>query len=61
MLQEGITPERLKTMSEHGYRTRVYLPYGQEWHLHLYLCNRLAEYPPNLYQAIVDIVKSGDS
>jgi proline dehydrogenase len=54
MLQ-GITPERLKTMSEYGYRTRVYLPYGQEWHL--YLCNRLAEYPLNLYQAIVDVVK----
>ncbi|KAM3113291.1 proline dehydrogenase family protein [Phormidesmis sp. 146-33] len=54
MLQ-GVTPERLKTMSELGYRTRVYLPYGQEWHL--YLCNRLAEYPPNLYQAIVDITK----
>lgn len=58
MLQ-GVTPERLKTMSEHGYRTRVYLPYGQEWHL--YLCNRLAEYPPNLYRAIVDIAKLGDS
>jgi proline dehydrogenase len=56
MLQ-GVTPERLKAMSEYGYRTRVYLPYGQEWHL--YLCNRLAEYPPNLYQAIVDAVKHG--
>ena len=56
MLQ-GVTPERLKAISEYGYRTRVYLPYGQEWHL--YLCNRLAEYPPNLYQAIVDVVKHG--
>jgi proline dehydrogenase len=56
MLQ-GVTPERLKTMSEYGYQTRIYLPYGQEWHL--YLCNRLAEYPPNLYQAIVDVVKCG--
>jgi proline dehydrogenase len=54
MLQ-GVTPERLKIMNDYGYRTRVYLPYGQEWHL--YLCNRLAEYPPNLYQAIVDVVK----
>ncbi|MEL6398819.1 MAG: proline dehydrogenase family protein [Cyanobacteria bacterium J06607_6] len=53
MLQ-GVTPEQLTTMRDHGYRTRVYLPYGQEWHL--YLCNRLAEYPPNLYQAIVDVV-----
>jgi proline dehydrogenase len=56
MLQ-GVTPERLKAMSEYGYRARVYLPYGQEWHL--YLCNRLAEHPPNLYQAIVDVVKHG--
>lgn len=55
MLQ-GVTPERLKAMNEYGYRTRVYLPYGKEWHL--YLCNRLAEYPPNLYPAIVDIAKS---
>lgn len=53
----GVTPERLKALSEHGYHTRVYLPYGQEWHL--YLCNRLAEYPPNIYQAIVDVVKHG--
>lgn len=52
---KGVTPERLKTMSEYGYQTRVYLPYGREWHL--YLCNRLAEHPPNLYQAIVDVVK----
>ena len=56
MLQ-GVTPERLKTMNNCGYRTRVYLPYGKEWHL--YLCNRLAEYPPKIYQAIVDVVKHG--
>lgn len=52
---KGVTPERLATMQSDGYRTRVYLPYGQEWHL--YLCNRLAEHPPNLYQAIADAVK----
>lgn len=56
MLQ-GVTPQQLKEMRELGYRTRLYLPYGQEWHL--YLCNRLAEYPPNLYQAIADVVKGG--
>jgi proline dehydrogenase len=52
---KGIAPERLTTMKEYGYRTRVYLPYGREWHL--YLCNRLAEYLPNIYQAILDAVK----
>jgi proline dehydrogenase len=52
---KGVTPERLEVMKDYGYRTRIYLPYGREWHL--YLCNRLAEYPPNIYQAIVDMVK----
>lgn len=52
---KGVTQERLEAMKNCGYRTRVYLPYGQEWHL--YLCNRLAEYPPNIYQAIADAAK----
>ena len=50
----GVTPDRLHMMRDRGYRTRVYLPYGQEWYL--YLCHRLAEYPPNVYQAIIDAV-----
>lgn len=52
---KGVTHDRLEAMKDYGYRTRVYLPYGQEWHL--YLCNRLAEHPPNIYQAIVDAAK----
>jgi proline dehydrogenase len=48
------TPERLQLMRDLGYQTRVYLPYGQEWSL--YLCHRLAEYPPNVYQAIIEAV-----
>lgn len=39
-----------------GYRARVYLPYGEEWYL--YLCHRLAEYPPNIYQAVADAVSA---
>ena len=54
---KGVTPERLEAIRGAGYRTRVYLPYGQEWHL--YVCNRLAEYPPNIYQAIADAVRIG--
>lgn len=50
----GVTLERLDAMHQRGYRTRIYLPYGQEWHL--YLCNRLAEHPPNLYQAVADLI-----
>jgi len=52
---KGVAQERLEALKNQGYRTRVYLPYGQEWHL--YLCNRLAEYPPNIYQAITDAFK----
>ena len=54
---KGVTPERLRVMREHGYRTRLYLPYGKEWYL--YLCNRLAEHLPNVYQLITDAVKYG--
>ena len=50
----GVTPDRLALMRTRGYRTRVYLPYGREWYL--YLCHRLAEWPPNIYQAIADAV-----
>jgi len=50
----GVTPNRLQTMRDRGYHTRVYLPYGQEWYL--YLCHRLAEYPPGIYQATADAV-----
>lgn len=53
---KGVAQARLEALKNQGYRTRVYLPYGREWHL--YLCNRLAEYPPNIYQAITDAAKS---
>lgn len=50
----GVRPDRLQDMRRLGYRTRVYLPYGTEWYL--YVCHRLAEYPPNIYRAIADAV-----
>jgi len=50
----GVTPDRLQMMRDRGYSTRIYLAYGKEWYL--YLCHRLAEYPPNIYQAIADAV-----
>lgn len=49
----GVTPERLEAMRERGHRTRVYLVYGEEWHL--YLCHRLAEHPPNIYRAVASL------
>lgn len=46
----GVTSERLDALHAAGCDTRVYLPYGREWFL--YLCNRIAEFPPSLFAAI---------
>lgn len=53
---KGVQRERLAKMRDLGYRSRVYLPYGEEWYL--CLCHRLAEHPPNIYKAIADAVGS---
>lgn len=50
----GIRPDLLRQLKDAGYPTRVYLTYGTEWYL--YLCHRLAEYPPNIYRALADCV-----
>jgi proline dehydrogenase len=51
----GIRPDVLRQMKNAGYQTRLYLTYGTEWYL--YLCHRLAEYPPNIYRALADCVQ----
>ncbi len=51
----GIRPDLLRQMKQAGYQTRLYLPYGTEWYL--YLCHRLAEYPPNIYRALADCIQ----
>lgn len=55
----GIRPDLLRMLKEQGAQVRVYLPYGSEWYL--YLCHRLAEYPPNVYTAIADMVNPSES
>jgi proline dehydrogenase len=50
----GIQSEQLLRLKEEGYSTKVYFVYGKEWYL--YLCNRLAEYPLNVFQALKDII-----
>ncbi|GED60719.1 proline dehydrogenase family protein [Brevibacillus formosus] len=50
----GIRPEYCKKLKEDGLPVRVYLTYGVEWYL--YLCHRIAEYPPNIYSAITDMI-----
>ena len=51
----GICNEQLDVLQEEGFKTKIYFVYGREWYL--YLCNRIAEYPLNIFQAIKDIVE----
>lgn len=51
----GIQYDQLLQLKEEGYPAKLYLVYGKEWYL--YLCNRIAEYPLNLFQALIDIVE----
>jgi proline dehydrogenase len=51
----GICNEELLTYKDRGYKCRIYVVYGKEWYL--YLCNRWAEYPLNLFRGIADIVE----
>ncbi|MBB2913951.1 proline dehydrogenase [Streptosporangium becharense] len=48
----GLGPDRLAAMAERGHPTREYVVFGTEWWL--YVCNRLAEDPQRLLQALVD-------
>lgn len=50
----GIRNENLARIRDEGYQTKVYFVYGKEWYL--YLCNRIAEYPLSIFQALNDIV-----
>ncbi|OBZ12667.1 proline dehydrogenase family protein [Bacillus sp. FJAT-26390] len=50
----GIRPDLSSKLKAAGHPVRIYLTYGQEWYL--YLCHRMAEYPPNLFRAVVDTV-----
>lgn len=49
----GIQQEQLAVLKEEGYMTKVYFVYGREWYL--YVCNRIAEYPMNIFTALADI------
>ncbi|MFF3685943.1 proline dehydrogenase family protein [Streptomyces sp. NPDC002187] len=48
----GLGPDRLDAMASQGHPTREYVVFGTEWWL--YVCNRLAEDPQRLLQALVD-------
>ncbi|WP_223243702.1 proline dehydrogenase family protein [Streptomyces sp. CBMA156] len=48
----GLGPGILDAMAERGHPTREYIVFGTEWWL--YVCNRLAEDPQRVLQALVD-------
>lgn len=48
----GLGPDRLAEMAKHGHPTREYVVFGTEWWL--YVCNRMAEDPQRLLQAVID-------
>lgn len=51
----GIQEDLLKGLQQEGHPCRQYIVYGKEWYL--YLCNRIAENPDNLFQFIIDIME----
>jgi proline dehydrogenase len=48
----GLGPDRLVAMAGRGHPTREYVVFGTQWWL--YVCNRLAEDPARLFQALTD-------
>ena len=51
----GICNAQLLSLKDQGYQTKLYFVYGREWYL--YLCNRIAEYPMNIFQALNDMMQ----
>lgn len=50
----GIGTDKLNDLKRQEHPCRQYIVYGKEWYL--YLCNRIAENPENVFRAIVDII-----
>ncbi len=50
----GIQNQQLQELKEEGHPAKIYFVYGKEWYL--YVCNRLAEYPLNVFQALTDMI-----
>ena len=50
----GLGDDAISTLRARGLHTRQYIVYGEEWFL--YVCNRIAEEPARLYQAVVDAI-----
>ncbi len=52
---DGVRADLLSSLNENNVKAKVYVTYGSEWYL--YVVHRLAEYPPNIYSFISDIVE----
>ncbi|MEY9979537.1 proline dehydrogenase family protein [Lysinibacillus sp. RC79] len=52
---DGVRPDLLRSLKEDNIQAKVYVTYGSEWYL--YLVHRIAEYPPNIYTFISDIIE----
>lgn len=50
----GIENNEFDLYKEEKYNCRMYVVYGKEWFL--YLCNRWAEYPLNLFRGLEDMI-----
>ena len=52
---DGVGSNDLQKLIAKQVNTKVYITYGTEWYL--YLAHRIAEYPPNVYTFVSDIVE----
>src|SRR5699024_37473 len=55
----GIRPDLSKELKDEGQPVRIYFTYGSE--CYFYLSHRIAEYPPNIYVEITDIIMDAES
>ncbi|MGP3934537.1 proline dehydrogenase family protein [Nonomuraea sp. KM88] len=53
----GLGVDQLPTMRDRGHPVREYIVFGTQWWL--YVCNRVAEDPLRLFQALVDATRHG--
>ncbi|NJP91827.1 proline dehydrogenase [Nonomuraea sp. FMUSA5-5] len=53
----GLDAGRLAAMRDRGHPTRQYIVFGTQWWL--YVCNRVAEDPLRLLQALIDATRAG--
>lgn len=52
----GIATNQLIELMQSGHPAKIYIVYGHEWYL--YLCNRIAENPMNIFLALEDMVQA---